>query len=46
MLEKSQKRVKAEPIIQSPFQKLNVGTSGHKLRKNRYQRFVVMSIFA
>ena len=34
------------PSAQSPFQKPNFGTSGQKLRKIRYQSFLVISNLA
>ena len=34
-----------QPSVQSPLQKWNFGTSGHKLHKNLHQNFMVLSNF-
>ena len=45
ILVKSQIWVETEPSAQSPFQKLNLGSSSQKTRKGRYQTFLVLSSF-
>ena len=45
MLVKSQIWVETQPSTQSPFQKLNFGSSSQKTRKSRYQTFLVLSSF-
>ena len=44
ILEKSQ-NLGGDIWVESPFQKLNFGNSSGKIRKNRYQTFVVLSSF-
>ena len=45
ILGKSQVWVETYPRAQSPFQKLNFGTTPKSIRKSRYQTFLVLSSF-
>ena len=45
ILGKSQTWMETQPSAQSPFQKLNFGSSSQKTPKSRYQTFLVLSSF-
>ena len=46
LLGKSKNSLKTQPSAQFHFQKWNFNTSGQKLRKSRYQSFLILPSFA